>query len=173
MSLPKGAIKPESQFDIMKTPFLLFQERRYNYTDAGQMALGNLLTLDQVSQVFFGEENIKRVQRLIKLRVWKETKGKFKIEEDQDVDDLIIAMRGPYLDYGTNELIDIDRQVNDLNNIVLDTIVPGIITNIKQYYGYLRDINTPLTPMQRPENVSQAGRKTLPSLAKLNENIYS
>jgi hypothetical protein len=42
--------------------------------------------------------------------------------------------------------------------------MPDIMTNVKQAYGYLQDISQPLKPIVRPLNVSNAGRKTLPSM---------
>ena len=42
-----------------------------------------------------------------------------------------------------------------------------MITEIKQFYGYLKEINEPLKPIDRPINVNNAGRKTLPSLTSV------
>ncbi len=47
---------------------------------------------------------------------------------------------------------------------VVDEILPGIMTNIRQEYGYLKEINKPLTPIPLPQNVNNAGRQQLPSI---------
>ena len=39
-----------------------------------------------------------------------------------------------------------------------------MITEIKQTYGYIKEINEPIKPIPRPMNVNNAGRKTLPSI---------
>jgi len=150
--------------EITKTPFVFLQERTYDYDSTNKTAIGSYFLKDDASIAFFSKENMERLQKLIKEAVLLESHGKFKLEEDQDNDDLLIVMSAIYLQFSNNGLVEIDKQVTDLNKMVIDSITPGIITEVKQYFGYLRDINTPITPMKRPENVSNAGRKTLPSI---------
>ena len=41
-----------------------------------------------------------------------------------------------------------------------------MMTNIKQYYGYINDISKPITPPLRPMATTAAGRRILPSFTK-------
>ena len=64
-------------------------------------------------------------------------------------------------------------QVKKLNHEVVNYAVPDMITQIKQYYGYIEDINKDLEPISRPVNVSNAGRLSLPSVTSIWENSES
>lgn len=117
-----------------------------------------------VSILFFSDENINRLQKKIRTSVYNLSNGKFKLDVEQDQQDLILVMRAVYLDYGKNLDSHVVAQVKLLNQKLLETIMPDIMTNVKQAYGYLQDISQPLKPIVRPLNVSNAGRKTLPSM---------
>jgi len=86
---------------------------------------------------------------------------------DQDEKDIYIAMRATYLEFGTFELSKIKHQVKLLNNKVIETIIPGMLSEVEQYYGYLREINNPIKPIDLPINASSGGRKTLPSFTTI------
>lgn len=121
----------------------------------------------KVSIMLFSDENIKRLQKKIKAEVWKRSKGKYRLDENQDEMDLIIAMRAVFLDYGKNLDYEIVRQVKALNQLIIDYIMPDLMTNIQQAYQYNKFINEPLKMITRPVNVAHAGRKTLPSITSV------
>jgi len=152
--------------DIYRTPFLLLQEHRTNYPNMSSTALKGIQTDSELSRLFFSDTNIVRLQKMIKRAVFERTKGEFKLEIDQDVKELLISMRSIYL-LEARFLNDgmIIRQAKRLNQKVIDEAIPGIITNIRQYYGYLREINKSPTPITRPINTSNAGRSLLPSIS--------
>ena len=56
------------------------------------------------------------------------------------------------------------RQIKRLNWKVVDSSISGIVTNLKQEYGYLKEINKPLSPIPLPLNVGNKGRRQLPAL---------
>lgn len=121
--------------------------------------------LDDVTTMFFSNENIRRIQRMIKTEISKRTK--YKLEDDQDESDLLIAMRAVFFDANVGGRFlpsKIKRQVKNLNFQVIQYVVPDMIGNLKQQYKYLKEINQPLQPMMRPMCVSHSGRKTLPSI---------
>lgn len=153
--------------DIYKTPFLFIQEHRKNYKNIVSTALKGVQRDSELSKLYFSDKNINRIQKMIKKTVYKKTNGKYKLDVDQDINDLVIVMRAVYIEYGRYIPGQIVRQCKNLNNKVIDEIVPGIITQIKQYYGYLKEINKPLEPIARPLNVNNAGRKTLPSVTNV------
>jgi len=134
-----------------------------NY-DKARYATKSLFEKNHITIVFFSDENIKRIQRKIKEEIFIKTKGQYTLDEDQDESDLMIAMRAVYLDKCKNLPGETIRQVKLLNKQTVDYILPDMITNIKQYFGYIKDINQPLIPMMRPMNVNNAGRKLLPSM---------
>jgi hypothetical protein len=121
----------------------------------------------KVSELLFSSENIDRLQKKIKSEVLRLSNNKYKLEEDQDEMDLILAMRAVFLDYGKNLNTNIVRQVKKLNEQIINYIMPDLMTNIQQAYGYNKFINEPLKPIARPMNVSHAGRKTLPAMTSV------
>jgi len=149
--------------DIYRTPFLFIQDHRKNYKNLMSTALKGIQSESELSKLFFSDRNIKRLQKMIKQDVFKRTNGEFRLDVDQELRDLFIAMRAVYLEYGRFKPKFIVRQAKWLNQKVLEEIVPGIVTEIRQYYGYLKEINGPLKPIIRPLNVNNAGRLTLPS----------
>ena len=123
-----------------------------------------------VVQLFFSEKNINTIQKLIKKEIKTRTKGKYILEDNQDESDLTVAMRAVMFDSdrGARYLPDnIEKQVSVLNYSVIQYVVPDMIEAIKQYYGYIKEINEPLKPIMRPLNVNSAGRKTLPSVTTI------
>ena len=150
--------------DIYRTPFLLLQEHRKNYVNEASTALKGIQSNSDLSKLYFSDTNMKRLQRMIKKEIFKRTGGQFKLDIDQEQRDLFIVMRAVYFEHSRFLPGQIVRQVKRLNQKVLDEIVPGMITEIRQYYGYLKEINKPITPIPRPINVNNRGRRTLPSI---------
>jgi hypothetical protein len=153
--------------DIYKTPFLLMQDHRKNYKNMATTALKGVQTESELSKLFFSDTNIKRIQKMIKDAVFERTNGQFRVDVDQELRELFIAMRAVYIEHARFLPGQLVRQVKKLNLKVIDEVVPGMITEIRQYYGYLKEINKPLTPINRPLNVNNAGRKQLPSLTTI------
>lgn len=117
-----------------------------------------------VSELYFSPKNIARLQKKIREAVYIETKGSFSLDVDLDEQELMLNMRLVFVDNARNLDTHIVRQVKLLNEATVSYVLPDIITNAKQYYGYIKDINTPLQPLPQPLNVNNAGRKTLPAL---------
>ena len=121
----------------------------------------------EVAKIFFGVKNIKRIQKKIKREVYNRSYTKFRLEEDQNVLDLLQAMITVYKEYGNNLNQNIIRQVKILNEQTVQYIAPDMITELKQHYGYLDTIKNPLNHLPDPINVNRAGRSQLPSIAQL------
>ncbi len=151
----------------------MFDKYSREYTNGnynvGKNVLKGIINETEVGKVFFSKNNIKRIQEKLREEVFRRSEGKFKIEEDQDENDLAIVMRYIYMECGKFLPTQIVRQVKELNKKTVNYIVPDMLTNIKQYHGYLLEINKPLQPMMRPVNVNNAGRRTLPSLTSVYE----
>jgi hypothetical protein len=149
--------------------YLTIQEdnRDINYAET---ALKSHITCPmnyKLSRIFFSKRNIKKLQERIKFEVNKRTKGLFKLVIDQDEGELVIAMRGVFLDHAKFLPFDIEGQIATLNATVIDFIVPDMITAMKQDYGYKKDMEQPLRLLPRPINASSSGKNVLPSITTL------
>ncbi len=151
--------------DIYRTPFLFLQEHKNNYGNMSSLALKGIQTNNELSNMFFSDDNFKRIQRMIRDGVSERTGGQFKLDVDQDQKDLFLVMRAIYMEQARFLPHQVVRQCKQLNKKVVSEVIPGIITNIRQDYGYLKEINKPLSPIRRPVNVNNASRKQLPSIA--------
>jgi len=119
---------------------------------------------DQLSKVFYSPENMSRIQKMLKKTVFERTRGQFRLDDDQDENDLLVTMRAVFLEHARFLPFRVVHQVKELNQRTVEYIVPDMITEIKQAYGYIKEINEPIKPIPRPMNVNNAGRRTLPSL---------
>lgn len=150
--------------DVYRTPFLFNQDHIKDYKTRTWTAIRNTHANTELSKIFFSDKNMIRLQKMIKKEVYRRTNGKYKLDVDQEERDLLIVMRAVYLEYGRYLPGQIVRQVKRLNQRVLEEVMPSLLTELKQYYGYLHEINGPLKPIARPLNMSHAGRRTLPSI---------
>lgn len=150
--------------DIYRTPFLFIQEHRKNYKNMAPTVLKSIQKESPLSRIFFSERNILRIQKMIKKEIFKKTHGEFRLDTDQEQRDILIVMRAVYLEHGRFLPGQTIRQVKRLNRKVVSEVIPGMITEMRQWYGYLKEINKPLTPIPRPINANNKGRLALPSV---------
>ncbi len=135
---------------------------------ASTLAIGGLqMENTPVSLLFFSDENMARIQKQIKREIFRLSNGTFKMDVDQNEQDLLLAMRYIFIEYAKNLPTHIVKQVKILNRQLLDYIIPDIMTNIKQHYMYLKEISQPIRPLDQPLNVNSKGRRTLPSVTTL------
>ena len=129
--------------------------------------LKSVYTPTPLGEVFFSPDNIKRLQNKIKKSIFVESKGKYKLQIDQNETDLLVVMRAVYIQDSYNAPYRIIHQVKELNEKVINRILPDMITNIKQNEEYLNIIDKPIDPIPLPVNVSRAGRLSLPSVTTI------
>ena len=169
MSLPKGAInKSLNQNEIMKTPFIVFQSHFDDYYNMSQDSLRGIQQESILSKVFFHPKNVDLIQKQIIIEVFRRTNGSYFIEK-QDEADLQIVMRSIFLQHAKHIPNNIKEQICELNNLVVNEVIPGIISEIKTYFGYLESVFGSRQIMERPENVSNTGLKYLPSVTRIFE----
>ena len=113
-----------------------------------------------LNQLYFSEKNIQNVQNKLRYTVYKMSRGQFTIGPQNETE-LTVVMRSIYLQYSRNLKTNIKEQIADLNKIVVEQLAPDLLSNVKQYIKYLEDRNEPYRLMERPQNVSSAGTKTL------------
>ena len=129
--------------------------------------LKSIYTPTPLGEVFFSPDNIKRLQNKIKKSIFIESKGKYKLQVDQNESDLLVVMRAVYIQDSYNSPYRIIHQVKELNEKVVNRILPDMISNIKQNEEYLNIIDKPIDPIPLPVNVSRAGRLSLPSVTTI------
>jgi hypothetical protein len=165
MSLPKGTIDGGKSFDVMKTPFLLFESNYSDYYNMSQESLRGIQIETVLSKVFFHPKNVEIVQKMIISEVFYRSNGAYLIERQQDAD-LQVIMRSMFIQHARHVPDNIPEQIQELNNLVVDDIVPNVLSEINAYFGYLERSFAPRQILDRPENVSNAGMKTLPSVSR-------
>lgn len=166
---PVNTNKHTNNFDWGKARYSedahdMYQEA-HDFTGSGYLAgMENVFHDEPVGKLFFSSKNVVRLQKQIKDSIYEKTNHQYKLEEDQSSSDLLVAMRGVYMEQGEYKPTNIVHQVKVLNKKLVDYVVPDMISGIKQHYAYQKDINEPLKPIDRPMNVCNAGRRTLPSI---------
>lgn len=137
-----------------------------NYYCGGNSTIANkhlLMEQSPLASLYYSQENIDRIQKQIRREIYKRTNGKFKVFKDSDSLDMQVVMDTIFDDHGKYLPNQIVRQVKALNKHTVDLIVPNAITQIDQTSKYLKQLDKPIQPMDRPLNVNNGGRKTLPS----------
>ena len=121
-------------------------------------SINHILEENSVNQYFFSKENIDRIQDNIRYEVYNQTNNTIDRQSDRE---LSIIMRSFYLQYSTNNENNLVEEIKYLNKIVIDYCVPKIISNVKQYLGYKKDINTLYVPMEKPVSDNIVGNNSL------------
>lgn len=129
--------------------------------------------------LFFSGQNVENLQKLIRLRVFKSTQY---IIDDQSENELLTVMRGVFLENSNHPpLIHKDMskervelllkkytaEVDRLNKLVVEYIIPNVVGQLKQYLGYLKDASTQPIPLARSKNESTAGTKNYKSVTQI------
>jgi len=154
-------------WNINRGDLFLSKENPKNFDIIRQTALNGLSVDSPLSKLYYSDDNVKRLQKMIKNEVYKRSNGKYKLVVDQDVKDLLIVMSGIYKEnavYIPNQTV---RQIKYLNKKVIEEILPGILINIGFQQKYLHDISNPIDVIPLPVNSNNTGRKTLPSITTL------
>lgn len=140
-------------------PFNLYENLNVNNENKFTKLTGTLYS-SQLSELYFSQENIDYIQTAIISRVYDKT-GKKHIVGKQSEDELTIVMRSIYLQHGKNYDHDLDRQIDSLNELVLDYCVDNVYTNLLQHFEYIKDITQDQPVMERPETTHIKGSKSL------------
>jgi hypothetical protein len=129
--------------------------------------------------LYFSDKNVENVQKLLRLRVFKETEY---VIDDQSKNELLTIMRSVFLEHSSHPpLIHQDmkkdqveillkkytNEVDRLNRLVVELVVPKLIGQLKQYFGYLKDASSQPMPLSQPINESTAGKKAYKSVTQV------
>jgi len=103
----------------------------------------------QLSDLFFSKENIAIIQNGIRAGVYNMSKGKYMIDV-QDNEELLIIMKGMFLEYSKNMPTNITEQIDILDNKVIAYCTNQVYQEAKGYLTYLKDSSTLITPLDYP-----------------------
>lgn len=147
----------------VRNSFDLFEKSNSNKTNT--MYERNVIKGDHcdnlLNQTFFSKGNINIIQNELRYRVNKEMG---QIIGPQSETELIIVMRAIFFQNAKNLDTNIPEQISELNSIVIQSILPKILSNIKQYQEYLKNKGQIPLPMDRSINVNNKGIKQLRSV---------
>jgi hypothetical protein len=145
----------------------LYQEQNDNWGNYENDILKNRIEKTPLGELFFSRANVSRIQKMIKKAVFDRTNGKYKLTADQNLSDLLIVMRGCYLDDAQNNPYQIVHQVKVLNHKTLERIAPDLVSNLIQNQNYIEQLDKPIDPIPLPVNVNNKGRKAMPSISNI------
>ena len=112
------------------------------------------------SKAFFSVDNMKWLHQNIRYQVYIKSKDNTIISKQKD-EQLLEAMRRLFLEHSDNptDTQGIRKELTRLDEIVLNEVVPRILSEIYQYKKYLSDIDQVRKPIGLPINSSVTGTK--------------
>jgi hypothetical protein len=102
--------------------------------------------------------------------------------DKQSTDELVIIMRAIYLEYSSHPqiltkdmtekekqllLIEYTKEVDRLNQLVFNNVVPKLVSQLQQYMDYLRDVSQQPQQIDRPKGDSIKGQKQYRSITQV------
>jgi hypothetical protein len=138
------------------------EQAHHRTTDAGATEqLRTLQTTTLLSQAYFSEANQEILQNAIRREVYDATE---QIVDKQDYLQLQIVMRSIFLQYAKHDTSSpevIRQQIAELNAKVIDYCKRIVISNVKQYMHYRKDVATLPEPMAYGLATSSQGSRSL------------
>ncbi|MBA3750767.1 MAG: hypothetical protein H0X03_07770 [Nitrosopumilus sp.] len=151
---------PQTQYEILKTSFMLFQEnpnKKINQ-QARQQSIG-------FSELFFSNNNLDKIQNQIIKEVYDRSNREYLISRQSDRD-VQTVMKSIFLQHSTGLSNDYTSQIQELNKLTVDAVVPGIISAVSSHFHYLENPFSSRQIMDHPQNTSIKGKKVLPSVTR-------
>lgn len=102
-----------------------------------------------LSRVFFSGENIQIIQNGLRAGVYEMSKHDIVIPP-QNIENLKIIMRSMFLQFSEYDQNNIRGEVERLNKIVLDEVIPKVYGEAVGYLKYMQDQSSLVVPMDRP-----------------------
>jgi hypothetical protein len=157
-AVPNGRIdllSPMPTFDIPAYQTKSVSNKNFNVEATFGRTIPN-----EVSTLYFSEQNIDALQEGIRYRIYVETNGAHVLGRQSD-QELKIIMRSIYMQYSKNQPTNCVEQVRELNAKVLEWAVPQVLSNLKQFDVYRQDASTLPMPMERASLMTTKGTKLL------------
>lgn len=157
------------------TPFVIFQSTPENFYRESNKISSQANIRNLVKKVYFHPDNVELIQRQLIRTVYQKSGGLYRIER-QNERDLVLVMLSVYNDYvdrgnWANDYEDqaslIRSQIKLLNDQTVNEVYPGVLSSVTAHCNYIQDTFGHRQIMDRPENVSSAGTRRLPSVTSL------
>ena len=146
-------VNKRNQFDLFDK---IHVDDKSSFRDA---MVGNW-TDSLLSKAFFSAENIQIIQNGLRAGVYDKTNQRHIIGK-QNVDTIKIVMRSIFLQHSANMPTQITEQIQALNNLTLDYLIPNACGELEGYLNYKRDVSNLATPIDLPIKASTDNQKTL------------
>ena len=95
------------------------------------------IELTPLAENFFSKHNMDNIHFMLIQEVKKEG---YDIDKQSDRE-LEIVMRSIYLQNPVDTNLNLNQQLSFLNNLIIQDCLPKIITEVKQYLGYLESLD--------------------------------
>jgi len=102
-----------------------------------------------LSRAFFSAENIQIIQNGLRAGVYNMSNHEIVIPP-QSIDQLKIIMRSIYFQFAEHRLENVKGEIERLNKLVLDEIVPKVYGEAVGYLKYMQDQSSLVVPMELP-----------------------
>lgn len=120
-----------------------------------------------LSDAYFSNDNIQHMKHLICQDVLNRSNGQYRLTAEAQSDDaLLLVMRSIFLDNCRNLPENIPGQIAELNLMVLNDMVPRVLSNVRQKLSFIRDHSQRPLTMDRPAYVGSAGTRSLDMTSK-------
>ena len=159
MATKNGLIDLGNSIGAVKDYSLFSEDSKAPCNFASDALKGNI-QLTPVSKLFFSKFNIEVLQKGIRYTVLNKTCGKYNIG-NQSSTELMVIMRSIYLQESMNSILDIVKQVKELNARVIMYSAPRIIEEVRMHNAYIERISQMPIPLTHGVSTSLAGTKTL------------
>lgn len=103
-----------------------------------------------LSKAYFSAENIQIVQNGLKAGVYKKSGEQKLLIPNQNIDVLKQVMRHMFIEYSVFDPKRITEQIERINTIVLDYLVPKVHGEALGYLKYLEDASRLVVPIELP-----------------------
>jgi hypothetical protein len=126
-------------------------EEKSMFGDYGKNSVKDIFEESPVSQIFFSQDNVENIQKLIRYRVYQQSNKKI---DRQSNNNLIIIMRSIFLQYGDASITTKEalvKEIRNLNDRVADFSVDRIVSQLGQHDTYLKDISSMPRPLEHPQ----------------------
>jgi len=143
--------------------YKLFDHNTNENNKFKDMALQGIQMKSALSQLFFSKMNMNRIQDKLRYAIYIQSNNQYVIEKQSEIE-LEIIMRSIYLQHSKNLECNYKEQIEELNMLVLQWIIPHILSEIEQYMGYIKTVQQLPIPLPLPKNISSAGTRSLRSV---------
>lgn len=141
----------------------MFTDNNNNNNKFKDGALKGIQEDSVLSKIYFSKSNMDVLQNQLRFYVFKYSNGKHIIGRQSDID-LEIIMRSIYLQHALNLNCNIKKQIEKLNDLVIEWAGPKVFNEVEQHMGYIYNVEHMPMPLERPKNLSIKGSRTLRSV---------